>query len=494
MSASKSLRGATRTLAEWKPAASIVLHTRDGGTEILRPSAIQEQASLIRQEFGEAVGGDGSVCLLPNGDAPFPRLLLELVAALGMPNPVAIPDGDRTSSSLDRLRSLGVSAHALGAGSRPPEVLGARRPLPPSSLLLRTGGTSGRVRYAVNANMRRTLIRDRRLSLASALKLRDGTRALLAGSIRHAAHLSMLLDALNYQAEIHLVESSDPAQLLSLVRRYEIEWLTATPLHLRIMQRQLSDEGGTPSLRKLVHMSAACPEQVKRFWHTTLGPENVYEVFGASEGIGTTIARGDEWEERPGTVGRGFYTSIAVLDDSNRPVRPGESGEIYFHSGMNPRTLHLGQKDFVNWTSDGYVGIGDRGRLDADGYLYPEARPQLRITVGGSTILATDVEDALLDFPWIRDAAAAGINNRVTGQRVICFVVCDDDRTTPQLSEVHATLREILPSAAVPRKIIPVEAIPRSPAGKINRNLISQMAQDHCVSAKGGDVHDPEPS
>ncbi|MGW2842700.1 AMP-binding protein [Streptomyces sp. NPDC001493] len=84
--------------------------------------------------------------------------------------------------------------------------------------------------------------------------------------------------------------------MLDEVRRHRIQWLLVTPLHMRVMQRQWRGGGDAPDLATLVHMSAACAAPLKRFWHATLGPENVHEVFGASEGIGTTVARGDEWE------------------------------------------------------------------------------------------------------------------------------------------------------------------------------------------------------
>ncbi|NEY32861.1 AMP-binding protein [Streptomyces sp. PRKS01-65] len=461
------------------PAATLVLHTADGATQTLRPERIAERVSRIRAEFRRAVGPDDSVCLLPDGRAPFPRLLLELVAALGLPNPVVVPDGDAGASSPAHLARLGLTARALGGGP-PPDTTGTGERLPPAALLLRTGGTSGRLRYAVNTSMRRALGRDRRLSLAAALRLKDGVRVCLAGSVRHAAQLSMFLDALNHRAEIHLFERPDPARLLHEVRRHRIQWLVATPLHLRIMQRQLRrDGGGTAELETVVHMSAACPEPVKRFWHCALGPENVYEVFGASEGIGTTVARGDEWEKRPGTVGRGFFTSVAVRDSAGRPLPPGATGDVYFHGGTPERALHIGQRDLVRWTGDGYVSIGDRGRIDPDGYLYLEPRPQLRITVGGTTVLATDIEDALLDVAWIEDAAAAGVANDVTGQRVVCFVVCATAGPESRKAELIAGLRRVLPPAAVPRRVIEVEAIPRSPSGKINRTSISAWAQQY---------------
>ncbi|MEU3431548.1 ANL family adenylate-forming protein [Streptomyces gardneri] len=481
MTTSAHARGPQAT--DWIPRATLVLHSRDGRTEMLRPDHLAERLPESRERFRRSSGGDRSVCLVPDARQPFARFLTELLAALAMPHPVALPDTARPTSPVAELAAHGIRARTLGtdAGHEPPPA--APVALPEDALLLRTGGTSGRTRFAVNTSMRRGLVRDSRLSLARAVGLRDGVLALLAGPVGHAAHLSMLLDAANHEAEVHLYESPEPARVLPDIRRHGIQWLAATPLHLRVMMRQTEDGRGTGELRKLVHMSAACGEPLKRFWHAALGPENVYEVFGSSEGIGTTIARGDEWERRPGTVGRGFYTSVAVLDPAGRPVPAGEPGDVFFAYGAAARPLHIGRGDHVRWTAGGLVGIGDRGFLDEDGFLHLETRPQLRITVGGTTVVATDVEDALLGFPWVEDAAAAGIANQVTGQRVIGFVVLTADAPDTWAAELVAGLRRDLPAAAVPRKVFAVGAVPRAPSGKVDRAALATMANAHTRTA-----------
>ncbi|MEU6978992.1 fatty acid--CoA ligase family protein [Streptomyces sp. NPDC046371] len=479
MTTPAAVRGPRPPATDWTPRATLVLHTQDEGIEVLRPEHLAERLPHVRERLRRSAGDDRSVCLVPDPRQPFAHYLTELLAALAMPHPVALLHAGSHASPVAELAGHGIRACTLRTAAGHEPLPAAPAPLPDQALLLRTGGSSGRSRFAVNTSMRRALVRDRRLSLARAVGLRDGARVLLAGPVGHAAHLSMLLDTVNHEAEVHLYESPDPARVLPDIRRHGIQWLTATPLHLRIMMRQMRDARGTAELEKLVHMSAACGEPVKRFWHSVLGPENVYEVFGSSEGIGTTIARGDEWERRPGTVGRGFYTSVAVLDPAGRPVPAGEPGDVYFAYGAPARPLHVGHGDHVRWTGNGLVGIGDRGFLDDDGFLHLETRPQLRITVGGTTVVATDVEDALLAFPWVHDAAAAGIANQVTGQRVIGFVVLDAHAPATWAAELAAELRQNLPAAAVPRHVFAVDSVPRAPSGKVDRAAIAALADAH---------------
>jgi hypothetical protein len=55
---------------------------------------------------------------------------------------------------------------------------------------------------------------------------------------------------------------------------------------------------------------------------------------GATEEIGVTLVRGNEWLARPGTVGRGFLTQICILDDAGSLIPPGTAGTVF----MRPRS------------------------------------------------------------------------------------------------------------------------------------------------------------
>src|SRR5258707_10828978 len=64
--------------------------------------------------------------------------------------------------------------------------------------------------------------------------------------------------------------------------------------------------GGLPpldSFRLLAHAGAPCPEPLKRRAIDALPAGAVWEFYGSTEGQ-CTACPSDEWEERPGTVGR----------------------------------------------------------------------------------------------------------------------------------------------------------------------------------------------
>lgn len=66
-------------------------------------------------------------------------------------------------------------------------------------------------------------------------------------------------------------------------------------------------------------------------------------AYGMTENLGLTALRGDEWLEHPGSVGRGFRdTEIRILDSQQRPLGPGEDGDVYLRAPMSAGYRYLG--------------------------------------------------------------------------------------------------------------------------------------------------------
>ena len=59
-----------------------------------------------------------------------------------------------------------------------------------------------------------------------------------------------------------------------------------------------------PSLRMMLHMAAPCPAWLKEAWIGWLGSERVWEYYGTTEGIGSTMISGTDWLAHPGSVGK----------------------------------------------------------------------------------------------------------------------------------------------------------------------------------------------
>ena len=148
------------------------------------------------------------------------------------------------------------------------------------------------------------------------------------------------------------------------------------------------------SLECVVHAAAPCPAHVKRRIIDWFGPV-IREYYGATE-IGIVIVcDSDEWLAHEGTVGHPFGGSdIHVHDAEGRLLATGETGEVFIRPpDYWPGFTYLGQDDKRREIErDGYISIGDVGRVDADGYLYLSDRARDMVISGGVNIYPAEIE------------------------------------------------------------------------------------------------------
>jgi bile acid-coenzyme A ligase len=312
---------------------------------------------------------------------------------------------------------------------------------------------------------------------------RTGQRQLIVGPLYHAAPFSALLDALLDSNTVVLQPFFSPQWTVELVRRYAIEWLQLTPAHMReILRLPGPDPAGFASLRAMLHTAARCDADTKRGWINLLGPERVYELYGATEGIGVTLVRGDEWLARPGTVGRGFLTQIRILDDAGHPIPAGTTGTVFMRTPQR-----IGRSDYVNGrtirtTLDGFATVGDHGRLDRDGYLYLEPRDHDTINVGGEKVDPDEVEAALRDHPAVIDAVAVAVPHQTLGSVVAAHIVLRPGASVRK-AELAAHCGRRLAGYKIPKHFTFVDQVPRSAAGKIQRWRLAPYNQNGATPA-----------
>jgi bile acid-coenzyme A ligase len=363
--------------------------------------------------------------------------------------------------------------YLMDAQLRPQRIELSAGPEPPAgasvAYLLATGASTGIPKISVRPGpLRYDPVRTPSLVIRQT-GWRTAQRQLIVGPLYHAAPFTAFLDALLDSNTVVLQPVFAPQWTVELVRRYAIEWLQLTPTHMReILRLPDLDPAGFGTLRAMLHTAARCDADTKRGWIDLLGPERVYELYAATEGVGVTLVRGDEWLARPGTVGRGFLTQVRILDDTGNPVPPGTTGTVFMRTSRR-----VGRSDYVNdqairTTPDGFATVGDHGRLDRDGYLYLEPRHHDTINVGGEKVDPDEVEAALRDHPAVVDAVAVAVPHQTLGSVVGAHVVLERGASVRK-AELAAHCGRRLAGYKIPKHFTFVDQVPRSAAGKIQR-------------------------
>jgi bile acid-coenzyme A ligase len=209
-----------------------------------------------------------------------------------------------------------------------------------------------------------------------------------------------------------LMREPDPVELLRLVARHRVDWLAATHpvlLGLAKLPREVRDAHDVSSLRWVTQYSGAIPAWATHRLIDWLGAGRIAESYGATDARGSTWITGEQWLERPGSVGRAAAgCEIAAFGADGARLPPGEVGAIHIRDLTGRRNYHyLGAEAAA--ATDGWESVGDLGRLDDDGFVYLLDRDKDMIRTAQGSVAPLSVEGALERHPDVRSAVVVGL-------------------------------------------------------------------------------------
>lgn len=269
-----------------------------------------------------------------------------------------------------------------------------------------------------------------------------------------------------------LLPRFDPDRFLRVITDYKVNYLTTVPT---IMHRLLPVYHANPdaydlsSLRRLWHVAAVCPPNIKQAWIDLLGPDAVWELYGGTELQALTFISGAEWLTHRGSVGRVVAGEMKVLDDDGNECPPGVLGEIYMrpNPGSGPTYRYIGS---TAKSRGGWDSLGDLGWFDEEGYLYLADRRVDMFTVGGRNVYPAEIESALSEHPAVLSCLVVGVPHEDLGQ--VPYALVHTDGTELSEEEVAAFVAQRLADYKVPRSVEFVDSPLRDDAGKARRSAV----------------------
>jgi len=100
---------------------------------------------------------------------------------------------------------------------------------------------------------------------------------------------------------------------------------------------------------------------------------------------------------------------VKVVDDQDRPLGPGETGEVITRSDLVMRGYWNQPEKTEEALRGGWLHTGDIGHIDEDGYLYLVDRKHDKIITGGLNVYPREVEEVLAGHPAVAQVAVFGV-------------------------------------------------------------------------------------
>jgi 2,3-dihydroxybenzoate---[aryl-carrier protein] ligase len=253
-----------------------------------------------------------------------------------------------------------------------------------------------------------------------------------------------------------------------------VNWLNADPPR----DRDLS------SLRVVMNGGAKLASELRRRVEQRFGCR-FQESFGTGEGLLNMTRLDDPAEIRLTSSGRPISPAdeIRIVDERGHDVPDGAIGELICRGPYTIRGYYNApEKDRAAFTADGYYRMGDMVRR-VDGNLYVEGRLKDIINRGGEKISCEEVENYILGHPKIKNVCVVAMPDATFGEKACAFVIPVAGETI-DLNEIKSFLlgRDIA-KFKLPERLTIVREFPISPAGKILRRELRQVAASTTANA-----------
>ncbi|MBO6541500.1 MAG: AMP-binding protein [Rhizobiaceae bacterium] len=230
------------------------------------------------------------------------------------------------------------------------------------------------------------------------------------------------------------------------------------------------------SLRYCASGGAPLPVEVARkiksgTGHSLLGGWGMTETSPAGTNIPAT---------RPDMVGSigvplpGIWMDIVALDDPDRVLPPGETGELRI-VGPNVATGYYNRPEetAAAFTPNGFL-TGDIGFMDDEGFFTIVDRKKDMILSGGFNIYPQLIEQAIYEHPDVEEALVIGVADEYRGEAAKAFVKLRAGAEPLALDALRAFLKGRLGPHELPAALEIRDALPRTPVGKLSKLELKQ--------------------
>ena len=311
-------------------------------------------------------------------------------------------------------------------------------------------------------------------------------KLLTVGALSHAGSVRILPFIIR-GATNYLHSHFDPIKAFKEIETSKITDISTVPTMLiALMDHPERSHFNLNSLKRITYAGSPMPvERIKEALRL-FGPI-LDQSYGQAESIITIthlsrqehILNNDPVRERRlASAGREYPgVQVKVVDEDDRPLGPGEIGEVITRSDLVMRGYWNQPDKTEEALRGGWLHTGDIGYMDGDGYLYLVDRKHDKIITGGLNVYPREVEEVLSAHPAVAQVAIFGVNDPLWGEAITAAVVAREGMKIT-LEELTEFCKERLAGYKRPKRIYFLEDLPKNLYGKVLRKELKKRFEN----------------
>ena len=348
-----------------------------------------------------------------------------------------------------------------------------------------TSGTTGNPKGVVYSH-RSSYLHSMGACLGNAFAISERDRVLPVVPMFHANAWGLAYAGLLSGAALIMPDRFlQPAALVRLIGDERVTLAGGVPtIWAGVLSHVRTEGGDLSSLRLVIAGGSAVPHSMQVRYESELGVR-LLQAWGMTETspLGSVanppagVSKDEEWRYRD-SQGRLFCTVEGRLAGDGGAILPNDGeavGEVEvrgpwvtgsYYKDDDPAKFH-----------DGWLRTGDVGTLDEHGFIQLTDRAKDVIKSGGEWISSVDLENQLMAYPAVQEAAVIGMPDSRWGERPLATVVL-----RPGMTAKPAELADFLTGKVarwqVPENWTFVAEIPKTAVGKFDKKVLRARLAD----------------
>ncbi len=207
------------------------------------------------------------------------------------------------------------------------------------------------------------------------------------------------------------------------------------------------------------------------------GGVRLYNFYGSTESGRVCVLDFSKAVEKKQCIGKPSKNALIIFtDDDRKPIKTtsDKPGLLASCGPMNMTCYWKNEKLTNEVLISDFVCTNDMGYYDPEGYIYIIGRKDDVINFNGIKIAPSEIEEIVIRYSGIAEAACVGEEDSLSGQIPKLFIV-PDNKISFDVLDFKSFLADHLDHTKMPKMIEIINALPRTYNGKIDRKKLRRL-------------------